>query len=134
MLATFLLALALNAAQPDIVVRRSAAQPAIERILKADNLDVEALAPREVAQQMQSIRQGAAPSAFWQAYQAHVHAWTRYADALEAAGRRAPGEPPSPGSEWAVGEARTAINTTFDAVEALARQHGARIPLPRTRL
>jgi hypothetical protein len=134
MLATFLLALAVTAAEPDIVVRRSAAQPAIERILKADNLDVDALAPREVAQQMQSIQQGAAPAAFWQAYRAHVRAWIRYADALEAAGRRAPGEPAPPGTEWAVGEARSAINATFDAVEALARQHGARIPLPRTRL
>jgi hypothetical protein len=83
---------------------------------------------------MAEIRQGAAPTAFWRAYKAHVRAWTLYADAVEAERRRAPGEPAPPGSEWAVGEARTAINATFDAVEAFARHHGARIPLPRTRL
>jgi hypothetical protein len=132
MLAT-LLFIVVAAAEPEIIVRRSAAQPAIERILKADNLDVDALAPREVAERMQDIQQGAAPSAFWQAYQAHVRAWTDYADALDRSRRRGSGDPVSAGSEWAIGKARAEINRTFGEVEQLARRYGARLPLPRTR-
>jgi Ser/Thr protein kinase RdoA (MazF antagonist) len=131
MLATLLFLLA---AEPDVVVSRSAAVPAIERILKADNLDVDGLAPQEIAAAMRDIRQGAAPRDFWIAYQAHVRAWSDYAAALDAAAKRQPGEPPSAGSEWAVGEARTRINATFDTVERLARTRGATIPLPRTRI
>ena len=131
MLATLLFLLA---AEPDVVVSRSAAIPAIERILKADNLDVDELAPQEIATSMRDIRQGAAPRDFWIAYQAHVRAWSDYAAALDAAAKRQPGEPPSAGSEWAVGEARTRINATFDTVERLARTRGATIPLPRTRI
>ena len=133
MLATLLLCLTLASAEPEIVVSRSAAAPAIERILKADNLDNDALAPREVAERMAEIQQGAAPAVFWQAYQAHVGAWVRYADAIDAARKRAPGEAPPRDSEWAVGKARSEINKTFDAVEKLARRYGARIPLPRSR-
>ena len=95
------------AAEPDVVITRSAAIPAIERILKADNLDVDALSPQEIAAAMQGIRQGAAPRDFWDAYQAHVKAWTDYAAALDAAARRKPGELAPSGSEWAVGQART---------------------------
>ena len=131
MLATLLF---LFAAEPDVVVTRSAAVPAIKRILKADNLDVDDLAPQEIAAAMRDIRQGAAPSDFWFAYQAHVKAWNDYAAALDAAAKRQPGEPAPAGSEWAVGEARTRINTTFDTVERLARTRGAAIPLPRTRI
>lgn len=133
MLATLLLMLA-AVQEPEIVVTRSAAVPAIERILEADNIDIDALPPREVALRMQAIGRGAAPTAFWQTYQAHVRAWTAYADALEAERGRAPGDPAPPGEEWAVGQARAEINRTFDAVELLARRHGARLPLPRTRL
>jgi Ser/Thr protein kinase RdoA (MazF antagonist) len=131
MLATLLFLLA---AEPDVVVSRSAAIPAIERILKADNLDVDGLAPQEIAAAMRDIRQGAAPRDFWVAYQAHVRAWSDYAAGLDAAAKRQPGEPPPAGSEWAVGEARTHINATFDTVERLARTRGATIPLPRTRI
>lgn len=131
MLATLLF---LVVAEPDVVVTRSAAIPAIERILSADNLDLESLAPREVAERMEEIAQGAAPNDFWIAYRAHVEAWSDYAAAIDAAARRAPGEPAPAGSEWAVGEARTRINATFDEVERLARRRGATIPLPRTRL
>ncbi|GAA4002009.1 hypothetical protein [Sphingomonas humi] len=133
MLAT-LFALSLAAAEPDIVVSRSAAIPSIERILAADNLDIEALSPREVAAAMAGIKRGAAPAAFWQAYQAHVRAWTSYADAIDAVAARPPGEPAPASAEWAVGTARTAINATFDEVERQARHQGARLPLPRTRL
>ncbi len=131
MLATLLFLLA---AEPDVVVTRSAAVPAIERILKADNLDVNTLSPQEIAAAMRDIRQGAAPSDFWVAYQAHVKAWSDYAAALDAAAKRQPGEPASAGTEWAVGEARTRINATFDTVERLARHRGATIPLPCTRI
>jgi hypothetical protein len=131
MLATLLFLLA---AEPDVVVSRSAATPAIERILKADNLAVDDLAPQEIAAAMRDIRQGAAPRDFWIAYQAHVRAWSDYAAALDATAKRQPGEPPPAGSEGAVGEARTRINATFDTVERLARTRGATIPLPRTRI
>ncbi|GAA4021874.1 hypothetical protein GCM10022280_23080 [Sphingomonas swuensis] len=131
MLATLLF---LYAAEPDVVVTRSAAVPAVERILKADNLDVETLSPQEIAAAMRDIRQGAAPRDFWVAYQAHVKAWNDYAAALDAAARRQPGELAPSGSEWAVGDARTRINATFDEVERLARIRGATIPLPRTRV
>ncbi|NJC05467.1 Ser/Thr protein kinase RdoA (MazF antagonist) [Sphingomonas kaistensis] len=131
MLATLLF---LAVAEPDLVVTRSAAIPAIERILKADNLDLDSLAPQEIAARMREIRQGAAPNDFWSAYQAHVAAWSDYAAAIDAAAKRAPGEPAPAGSEWAVGEARTRINASFDEVERLARRRGATIPLPRTRI
>lgn len=131
MLATLLFMLA---AEPDVVVSRSAAIPAIERILKADNLDVDALAPQEIAERMRDIRQGAAPRDFWAAYQEHVRAWSDYAAALDRVAKRQPGEPAPPGNEWAVGEARIRVNTTFDVVERLARRRGATIPFPRTRI
>jgi hypothetical protein len=133
MLATLLFLLS-AVTEPEIVVRRSAAQPAIERILKADNLDIDRLSPREVSDRMKEIGQGASPDAFWQAYQAHVAAWTDYADALEAASKLKPGEPRPARSEWAVGRARARINRTFETVELLARRYGARVPLPRSRL
>jgi hypothetical protein len=130
MLAT-LLFIVVATAEPEIIVRRSAAQPAIERILKADNLDVDALAPSEVAERMQDIQQGAAPSAFWQAYQAHVRAWTDYADALDP---RSGGALEIRCLRGAIGRsARAEINRTFGEVEQFARRYGARLPLPRTR-
>lgn len=61
MLATLLFLLA---AEPGVVVSRSAAVPAIERILKADNLAVDDLAPQEIAASMRDIRQGATPRDF----------------------------------------------------------------------
>lgn len=133
MLAT-LLFLAAVTAEPEITVRGSAARPAIERILKADNLDVEVLSPREVADAMRGIQQGAAPRAFWLAYRAHAKAWAAYADALAAARHRPAGEPAPVGTEFAIGQARVEINRSFDEVEALARRYGARLPLPRTRV
>ena len=115
-----------------IVVRANVAQSEIERILNLDNLEVELLAPREVATAMSGIKKGRAPRDFWIAYQAHVKAWQRFASATqammisndtlaaeEAAGGRA--------------EAKLAIKKTFDEVERIARRYGARIPTPRTR-
>jgi hypothetical protein len=133
MLATLLFLLS-AVTEPEIVVRRSAAQPAIERILKADNLDIDRLSAREVSDRMKEIQQGASPDAFWQAYQAHVAAWTDYADALDAVSKLRPGEPRPAGSEWAVGRAKARINRTFETVELIARRYGARVPLPRPRL
>lgn len=115
-----------------IVVRADVAQREIERILDLDNVEVELLHPREVAAAMASIERGRAPRDFWAAYQDHVRAWRRYAEASSAplelgnpmpdddeAGRRA--------------EAKVAIETSFDEVERIARRYGARIPIPRTR-
>ena len=62
-------------APADIVVQSSAARPAIERILRADNLDVDNLPAREVADTMADIPRGVAPLDFWQAYREHVRAW-----------------------------------------------------------
>ena len=131
MLATFLLSLALASQQPEVTVQASAAVPAITRILDADNLDVESLPPREVAERMRLIPRGAAPKPFWDAYQEHVRAWSDYAAAREKS-RSADllSADPSP----AVGEARVRINHSFDRVEKVARAYGVFVPIPRTRL
>src|SRR5688500_15768962 len=78
------------AAKADVVVRGSAARPAIMRILEADNLDLHRLPATEVAGRMQVIERGAAPADFWAAYQDHVRAWTDYAAAKEHARRSDP--------------------------------------------
>ena len=119
----------------EIVVRNSAAVPAIERILKADNLDVERLSPREVADAMAEISQGRAPRDFWTAYQQHVRAWQDYADARDAARiARSPMDIDNRPNGAAIDGARKRINSTFDEVEAVARRYHARIPAYSTRL
>ena len=52
------------AAGADVVVRSSAARPAIMRILEADNLDLDRLPAQDVAGRMQDIERGAAPAGF----------------------------------------------------------------------
>ena len=110
----------------DIVVRGAAARQEIERILREDNLDSSRLTPREVAETMAGIARGRAPEDFWTAYQTHVQAWQRYAEAIEQAPRQQ-GESTF-GAEGEAGEAQTAIQTTFEEVERIARRYGARLP------
>ena len=134
--------LASLAAQPvhseptaEIVVQNNAWVPAIERILIADNLDVERLSPREVADTMAEIPRGRAPADFWTAYQQHVRAWQDYADALDGARViRSPTDIDHRPDGAAIQNARTRINSTFDAVEILARRYHARVPASSTRI
>jgi|GEM_PF-6840356 len=103
----------------------------IERILQADNLDTGRLTSRQVATTIRGIRRGGAPEDFWAAYQAHVRAWERAADAEEkAVGLMAE---KSAELERAVAdylEAEAAIETTFEEVERIARSYGAALPAP----
>jgi hypothetical protein len=118
----------------EIVVQNSAAGPAIERILNADNLDVERLSPREVADTMAESPRGRAPSDFWTAYQQHVRAWQDYADARDAARTvTSPTDIDHRPDGAAIENARKRINSTFDQVEAIARRYHARIPTSSTR-
>lgn len=111
-----------------IVVRQSAARPAIERILRADNIDVEELPPQEVAARMEEIVRGAAPAAFWAAYQAHVGAWRAYADATSRSRNRDPRDDDRSVDGAAIASARARINVTFDRVQAIAAGYGVRVP------
>jgi hypothetical protein len=118
----------------DVVVQNRAATPAIERILNADNLDVERLSPREVADTMAEIPRGRAPNDFWTAYQLHVRAWQDYADARDAARvMTSPTDIDHRPDGAAIEDARKRINSTFDQVEAIARRYHARIPASSTR-
>ena len=114
-----------------IIVRASRARPAIERILKADNLRVDLLSPAEVAARMEEIEQGAAPDDFWAAYQAQVRAWRAYASVI-ARSRGSDARDPDKRATLAVAEARVAINSSFDLVEMQARRYGARLPARST--
>ncbi len=114
--------------QATVIVRANRARPAIERILRADNLSVDLLPPAEVAARMEQIDQGGAPDHFWAAYQIHVRAWRAYASAL-ARSRRADPRDPDRQAAMAVAEARIAINTSFARVEKIARHYKARIPV-----
>ena len=117
-----------------VVVQASAARPAIERILTADNLDVEELPAGEVAARMGEITRGAAPLEFWTAYQAHVRAWRVYADAKDRAQSADSTDRGNQVDGRAIVDARQRINRTFDAVEAIAKRHGAWPPRTTTRL
>ena len=139
--AKLLLTLALFAVQSgppvkgeDLVVQSSAARPAIQRILEADNLDVDRLPADEVAARMQEIRRGVAPVDFWAAYQDHVQAWTDYAAAKARARRSDPLQVDSAPDGRAIAAARQRINATFDVVEAIAKRYGAWPPRTPTRL
>jgi hypothetical protein len=118
----------------EVVVQNSAAVPAIERILNADNLDVARLSPREVADAMAEIPRGRAPDDFWTAYQLHVRAWQDYADARDAARViTSPTDIDHRPDGAAIEDARKRINSTFDEVETIARRYHARIPSSSTR-
>jgi hypothetical protein len=118
----------LASSPPDVVVRASAARPAIERILRADNLDVEHLPARDVADTMAEIARGGAPLDFWAAYQAHVRAWQDYAEAKERARQTSPTDIDNAPDGAAIADARKRISSTFDLVERIARGYGARLP------
>ena len=115
-----------------IVVRADVAGREIERILDLDNLEVELLHPREVAAAMASIERGRAPRDFWAAYQDHVRAWRRLAEASPSPLVLGISIPADDGPARRA-EAKLAIETSFDEVERIARRYGARIPIPRTR-
>jgi hypothetical protein len=118
----------------EVVVRASAARPAIERILNADNLDLDRLSMREVADTMDQIPRGRAPLDFWLAYRAHVRAWQDYADARDRGRGASPTDIDRTPDGTAVSDARRRINTTFDEVEEIARRYGARLPAAPTRI
>lgn len=114
-------------AEQDIVVRGEAARREIERILREDSLTSSQPTPREVAETMATIARGRAPEDFWTAYQTHVQAWQRYAEAVEQAPQQQQNESTF-GDEGAAGEAQTAIQTSFAEVERIARRYGAHLP------
>ena len=118
----------------DVVVRGNAARPAIQRILEADNLDIERLPAGEVAARMQEISRGVAPADFWAAYQDHVRAWTAYAEAKARARRSNPLQVDDAPDGRAIAAARRRVNATFDVVEAIAKRYKAWPPRTPTRL
>ena len=120
--------------EADVVVQSSAVRPAIMRILEADNLDIDRLPAVEVAGRMRDIERGAAPADFWAAYQAHVRAWSDYAEARERARRSDPLNIDEAIDGAAIAAARRRINATFDIVEAIAKRHNAWPPRNPTRL
>ena len=120
---------AATAQDQDIVVRGETARVEIERILNADNLDTAHLSTREVAEIMAGIARGGAPEDFWDAYQRHVQAWARLADAVDQAQTQQSESTFGQGSELA--DATAAIGTTFSEVERIARLYHAHLPPPR---
>jgi hypothetical protein len=118
----------------EVVVTASAARPAIERILFADNLDLDRLSSREVADTMATITRGSAPLEFWLAYQAHVRAWQDYADAKDRSRVLSATDIDRVPDGAAIADARSRINSTFDKVEEIARRYGARLPAAPTRM
>ncbi len=103
----------------------------IERILAADNVDTSQLTPREVADAIRAIPRGRAPQDFWTAYQAHVGAWAAMADAAERLEELADAKPSRQAAALAdLERAQTAIESTFDEVERIARSYGAAMPVP----
>lgn len=112
----------------EIVIRGEIARMEIERILREDNLDSDRLGTDAVVEIMSAIQRGQAPGDFWNAYQAHVRAWQRYAQA-ETWIRGQEGATFIDGLDEyeAAGEA---IDSTFDEVVRIARRYGARLPAP----
>ena len=106
----------------EIVVHGVAAKVEIERILDADNLNTGSLGSRFVADTIAGISRGRAPADFWYAYQAHVRAWQRLADAEDRAARALEDVPSSADSASLVVDAEQQIETTFDEVERIARE------------
>lgn len=127
-LAASLPAAAASALGSAAVAQDAIARSEIERILQADNLDTSRMNPREVAETIATIGRGRAPEDFWQAYQAHVRAWRRFAELVERALRQQ-GESTFIEGEEELEAAGRAIDTTFAEVERIARRYGARIPV-----
>ena len=120
-----------TAQDQEVVVRGETARAEIERILDADNLDTTRLSPREVLEIMTAIPRGGAPEDFWNAYQSHVQAWARLADAAERAQQDQQAESAFGSGMDDLAAAAAAIGTTFDEVERIARLYHARLPAPR---
>jgi hypothetical protein len=127
-LAALLMPASAMAQEQDIVVRGQTARAEIERILDADNRDSALGSPRDVAEAMSGIERGRAPEDFWNAYQLHVRAWASLAEAVDGVQRSQAESTFVEGLELAAAE--TAIETTFDEVERIARQYHARLPAP----
>jgi hypothetical protein len=119
------------AQEPDIVVRAESPRAEIERILDADNLDTGRLTPREVTEIMMGIARGRAPEDFWSAYQLHVRAWARLADAVDRVQPQTGAGSAFPEGRDELAAAAVAIETTFDEVERIALRYHARLPAPR---
>lgn len=119
-----------QAPEAPIVVQSVSSRTEIQRILDADNLDTANLDARSVADSIALIKRGRAPEEFWAAYQIHVRAWQKLADAEEFA--RVAMEDPGKVAEAAalLAEAEEQIETTFTAVERIALDYGARMPIP----
>jgi len=113
----------------EVVVRAEAARAEIERILNADNVDTARLSPRGVADAIAAIERGRAPADFWNAYRLHVQAWAELADAVDNA-RPGQGESAFPADQERIDRAQAAIESSFAAVQRIARQYGARLPTP----
>jgi hypothetical protein len=122
-----------SSAEEEVVVTASAARPAIERILSADNFDVDRMSMREVADAMDQIPRGGAPLDFWLAYREHARAWRDFADARDRSRRASHIDMNAQSDSAAIFGARQMIETTFDRVEDIARRYGARLPNAATR-
>ena len=125
--------LPVRAQAPDtpIVVHSVSSRSEIQRILNADNLDTANLEARDVADSMASIERGRAPEDFWTAYQSHVRAWQKLADAEELARASIEADPAKMAEAAALlAEAEEQIEATFTAVERIALDYGARMPIP----
>lgn len=121
---------------PPIVVHGPSPRAEIQRILNADNVDTTNLEARVVADGMALIERGRAPDDFWTAYQTHVDAWRKLADAEDLAqSAAAEGRTAQMGEVAAlVAEAEAQIEATFSAVERIALDYGARMPIPADEL
>ena len=113
----------------EVVVRADTPRAEIERILNADNLDTARLTPREVSGIMSGIERGRAPEDFWTAYQLHVQAWANLADVVGRVQQQQAESTLAAGLDE-LAAAETAIGTTFDEVERIARLYHARLPAP----
>ncbi len=120
---------------PPIVVHGPSPRAEIQRILNADNVDTTNLEARVVADGMALIERGRAPDDFWTAYQTHVDAWRKLADAEDLARSAAEGRTAQMGEVAAlVAEAEAQVEATFSAVERIALDYGARMPIPAVEL
>lgn len=104
----------------------------IERILEADNLDVERLTTDQILQTMRGIPRGRAPGDFWAAYEAHIRAWEQFAAAEARVQRLGDSAKPSvvERAEAALAAGEAAIESSFAEVLRIARLYGARVPTP----
>ena len=101
-----------QATDNEIVVRSVSSRAEIQRILDADNVDTLNLDTRSVADGMALIERGRAPEDFWAAYQTHVRAWEKLADAEDQARIMAQDPGKMPEATALVAEAQEQIEAT----------------------